>query len=131
MLGNGATFTLNTGSVGTIISLDPPEETIGEVNDDSLGTTDFHEFVAAKVADTSPLTGVAVFNGGTLPSLGTQLTGTITYPLGTGQTTGATFAGTGFFTRRKIGELALDSRVVLEFSFRFDGKTGPAYTAGS
>ena len=132
MLGNGATFVLSSGSVGTVISLDPPEETLIDVPDDNLGTTDQHEFVPGEVAETTPLSGVAVFEGGTLPALGgTPVTGTLTYPLGTGQATGANYAGTGYFNRRKVTELTLDGRVLLEFAFKYDGKTGPTYTAGS
>lgn len=132
MLANGATFTLSSGSVGTVVSLDPPEETLVDVPDDSLGTTDFHEYVPGKVADTSPLRCVAVFAAGTLPALGgTAVTGTLTYPLNTGQSTAANYAGTGYFNRRKIQELTHENRVLVEFDFRYDGKTGPTYTAGS
>lgn len=132
MLGNGATFTLSSGSVGRVISLDPPEETIVDVPDDALDTTDYHEYVPGKVAEPGAVSGVAAFAADALPALGgTPVTGTITYPVAPGDTNPATFAGTGYFSSRKVGELMLDTRILVNFTFRFDGKTGPAYTAGS
>lgn len=132
ILGNGSTFALSSGSVGIIISLDPPEETLTDVPDDALSTTGEHEMIPGLVKTIGVLTGVAIFDPDSPPPMaGAIVTGTLTYRPKAGQSNGATYAGTGYINRRKPTELALDTRVMVEFSFQFDGKTGPVYAPGS
>lgn len=132
LLGNGTTLVLSSGSVGTIVSLDPPEETLEMVPDDVLTTTVDHELIPGKLKTIGPLTGMAVFNPSSMPPMaGAVVTATITFPLDVGQSVAATYAGTAFITRRKPSAIELDTRILLEFSLQFDGKTGPVYSAGS
>ncbi len=137
VLGNGSTFTLSAGTVDTIISIDPPEETIEDVPDDHLGVQDYHELIPALVAKLGKARLTCIADLDTLagttnaPALGKVVTGTLTFNKQTGQTNGATYIGTGYLSRRKVGELVTDTRVIVEYEWQFDGKTGPAYTAGT
>ncbi len=144
MYGNGATFTVTgtNATVGTIISIDPPEESVDDISDDYLGVIDQHEMLPGLVVHQGKMRITAIFNPDTvaandvasphvLPALGIVSTGTLTFRARTGQTTGATLIGTGYLSKRKVSELATDQRVTIEFDWQFDGKTGPAYTAGS
>src|SRR5262245_53160021 len=103
LYGNGSTFTVSgtNATVGTIISIDPPEETVDDIPDDYLGVTAFHEMIPGIVArigkmglrcvvdidDLATLTTV-------VPTLGVVATGTLTFRPQTGQTNGATYIGT-------------------------------------
>jgi len=133
ILGNGTTFVLTSpaGSVGLIVSLDPEEESIVDVPDDSLATTGEHELIPGKLTAITPMKGVSVFDPDAVPAKGAVVTGTVTYPVRTGQTVGGTRAGTGYINRRKVTAIENDTRVLVEWDFQWDGKTGPAYTSGS
>ncbi len=58
---------------------------------------------------------------------------TITYPMRSGESTAATLAGTGFLIRDKSADIEVNQSGVIEgeYTVKWDGKTGPAYTAGS
>ncbi len=144
LIGNGTTFTVTgtNATVGTIISIDPPEESVEAIPDDYLGVIDYHEMIPGLVVHLSSMRITAIFNPDTnaandaasprvLPALGIVTTGTMTFRPRSGQTVGATYIGTGFLSKRKASELATDQRVTNELDWQFDGKTGPAYTAGS
>ena len=58
---------------------------------------------------------------------------TITYPLRSGESSNATLAGTGYMIRVKNGDVARNTTDVMvgEYEIKWDGLTGPTYTAGS
>lgn len=129
--GNGSTFGLSSGSVGTIVSIDPPEESIEDISDDFLGVVDYHENIPAIVARIGKMAVTCIADLDSLAALGAVVTGTLTFRPQTGQTSGAAYAGTGYISRRKVTSLETDTRVLVEYDWQFDGKTGPAYTAGT
>lgn len=144
LYGNGATFTVTgtSASVGTIISIDPAEVTVDDIPDDYLGVTAYHEFMPGLVAHLGKMRITAIIDidlpaandvasPAVIPAVGIVATGTLTFRPQTGQTAGATEIGTGYLSRRKVTELATDTRVMIEYDWQWDGKTGPAYTAGS
>lgn len=131
LLGNGTTLTLSSGSVGTVISIDPEEESIVSVPDDDLSTATNHKKLPGKLTEIGEMNIVAVFNPDAVPALKTISTATLTYQPRTGQTTGAVRAGTGYISKRKVTSIENDTRVMINLSFQFDGGTGPTYTAGS
>lgn len=144
LYGNGSTFTVTgTGaSVATIISIDPPEESIEDIPDDYLGVLAYHELIPGLVArigkmairsivDIDIIAANDVASPAVAPALGAVVTGTLTFRPQTGQTVGATYIGTGYLSRRKLTPLETDTRVEIEYDWQFDGKTGPAYTAGT
>lgn len=130
--GNGTTFVLSSGAVGTIVDFEPGEESLAVIDDDGIAQTGAHQSIFGLRPKLGPDKLMAVFNPDALPTMdGTPLTGTLTFAPRTGQTVGATRAGTGAIISRKIGKLAIDERVLMEVSFQQDGKTGPTYTSGS
>ncbi len=131
LLGNGTTLVFSAGGVGVVVSLDPEEESVASVPDDSLATVGHHEVIPGKLITAGEMSGVSVFNPDDVPALGTVVTATLTYVPRTGQTVGAVRAGTGFLTKRKVTAIENDSRILLNWSFQFNGKTDPTYTAGS
>lgn len=144
LYGNGATFTITgTGaSVGTIISIDPAEETWVDIPDDYLAVAGYHELMPGLVASLGKMTIRSIVDidviaandiasPAVLPAGGIVATGTLTFRPQTGQTSGATQIGTGYLSRRKVTALETDTRVEIEVDWQFDGKTGPAYTAGT
>lgn len=56
---------------------------------------------------------------------------TVTFPLKSGETNGATFAGTGMITRVGRPKLIVGTLMEGELDFQLDGRTGPTHTAGS
>lgn len=143
LYGNGATFALSSGAVDTIISITPGRESISVIPDVYLGMVDASESIPGLVATYEPVTINCIANPDTLPSttagigatnppaLGKVVTGTLTFRPRTGQTSGGTLAGTGFLTERQLSPLETDQRVTIEYVWQWDGKTGPAYTAGT
>lgn len=144
LYGNGATFTVTgtNATVGTIISIDPAEETVEDIPDDYLGVTSYHETIPGIVARIGKMTIRAIVDidvlaandaasPAVLPQIGITSTGTLTFRPQTGQTSGATWIGTGYLSRRQVTPLQTDTRVEIEYDWQFDGKTGPAYTAGT
>jgi hypothetical protein len=131
LLGNGTTFALSSGSVGTIISISPEEESIVAVPDDDLSTSTNHQKKPGQLTEIGEMELVCVFNPDSVPALKTVVTGTLTFAPRTGQTNGAVRAGTGFIAKRKVQSIENDVRIVVNISFQFDGKTGPTYTAGT
>lgn len=143
LYGNGSTFTVTgtNATVGTIISIDPAEETVDDIPDDYLGVASYHEMIPGLVVRLGKLTIRAIVDidvlaandaasPQVLPALGIVATGTLTFRPQTGQTSGATQIGTGYLSRRKVTPLEVDTRVEVEYDWQWDGKTGPAYTAG-
>ena len=144
LIGNGTTFTVTgtNATVGTVIAITPPEESVDDIDDDYLGVTDYHEMTPGLVAHLGKMQITSIFNPDAvaandaasphvLPALGIVTTGTLTFLARAGQTTGATLIGTGYLSKRGASELATDQRVTNQLDWQFDGKTGPAYTAGS
>ena len=56
---------------------------------------------------------------------------TLTYPVPSGQTNGATKAGTGYIASWTEGEAVVDGLMVAQGIIQFDGKTGPTFTDAS
>ncbi len=144
LIGNGSTFTVTgtNATVATIISIDPPEESVVDINDDYLGVVAYHEMIPGIVASLGKMRITSIIDIDTLaaadaaspqvvPAIGIVTTGTLTFRPQTGQNAGATYIGTGYLSKRKVSELVTDQRVTIEYDWQFDGKTGPAYTAGS
>lgn len=131
LIPNGTTFTFSAGGVGTVVSITPEEESIATIPDDNLATAGHHEVLPGKLITVTEMSGVSVFNPDDVPALGAIVTATLTYPPRTGQTNGAVRAGTGFLTKRQVTEIENDTRVLLNWSFQFNGKTDPTYTAGT
>ncbi len=131
--GHGSTITLSSsGSSFNWTSIDPGEQSLGKVATSHLGTTGFAEFIAEDLTDPGEVTIEFQYdNEATQPSEGTGETLTITFPLGSGQTTAATLVGSGFIMRNKRPPLQTNTIQSGQMVFAFDGVTGPTFTAAS
>lgn len=128
--GNGATLVLTTtGSIGRVISIPAFEEEIDAVEDNDLGTTGHDEYIPGDLTHHNEMEIPVVMTTDAPAALGVPETGTITYPLLPGQATAAKLAGTGFLVKRASGAMENNTRAEASYAWRFDGKTGPAYTA--
>lgn len=131
--GQGATLTLSsTGAVGVIRSMTLPEQTIEKLETSDLSTTDFKTYIKTDLAEPGELTAEILFNAdtGSVPTLGTPETGTVTFPIHTsGNATNATYAGSGFLTSFKLPDMQVGELQVATLTFAFDGLTDPSFTA--
>jgi hypothetical protein len=131
--GQGATLTLaTTGSIGVIRSLTLPEITIDTLDDSDLSTTGFKTYIKTDLAEPGTLQAEILWDATTndLPTLGTAETVTVTFPIHTsGNTTNATFAGTGFISSIKMPDMQMGELQVATLTVQLDGKTDPAFTA--
>jgi hypothetical protein len=67
-----------------------------------------------------------------LPALGTVETITITFPLqSSGASTAANIAGTGFLINATFPPLQSNQEMLGKIRFKYDGATGPTFTAAS
>ena len=140
MAGTGNTATLVvTGSTGwtpAITSITPGPATRAALEDTTLATTaGKNTFVPDDLVNWGDFTIEGYYDQSatviTAPIAAAPNTWTITEPLKTGENTAANVAGTAFCTeftwgQKKNGELQMFSAVA-----KWDGKTGPAFTAGS
>jgi hypothetical protein len=136
--GNLATFTLTTQTA--VASLAVTKISIGEITLDmldvsTLATTGFMEEIPSDLTAAPEVTIDYVFNqhATNIAVTGLVDTATITFPLGSAQTTTtrATFAGTGVVTAVKLPDFANGEVLMGQAKIKFDGDTGPTYTRGS
>lgn len=127
--GNQTTIALSTtGLVGNFEEIDTGEETLSDLEDSHLGSTAM-EYCPADLADKGELKFRLQFNSSrAFPDLGVVETATITFPLAPGETTPATLAGSGYLKRHKRPVQNNNQVSKQEFTFKWDGKTGPTFT---
>ena len=127
--GNSTTLTLaTTGSLGRITSVGGFEEELPEIEDNDLSSDGHMEYIFGDLIDHGEVEFPVVFDPDNMEALGVVETGTITFPLLPGQATAAKLAGTGALKKRSFGSLENNVRAEGAYVWKFDGKTGPAYT---
>lgn len=145
-VGNGATFAVTfasgTAFACTIIEGNAPTLTVADINDTNLGTTNCAESFQGSLVNpgeftaTIEFTPTSSFNYAThisVASTGLLRRGpgasTLSFPATTsGNTTKSTLTGSGFFTRFSLPQLQSDGKMVSQITFKYDGKTEPAFT---
>lgn len=133
--GNGTTISFGTsGFTADFTEIDAGEQTRPSIDDSHLGTTDQETAIPGDLYNPGEITGIFHWDqsASTFPPIdGAAETVTITYPLLSGETVNATYAGTGFVTRAK-GPVARNNELMMgEITVKWDGKTDAAFTAGS
>lgn len=130
--GNGATMVCGTsGFAANHVELDLPEETVQSISAAFFGSTKDVQ-IPGDLVSCGPITGRYVFNPtAARPTLSsTPETVTITLPkMIAASSAAATFAGTAFFTRRKLPNLQNNQLNIGEFTFQMNSDTGPTFTA--
>ena len=142
--GNGTTLTFaaNMGfgtatASMTCTTINQGEQTTGVVDVSTLATTDCMESIPSdlrEVGESSATfkwlttTAATVACQPSLPGAAGSIT--LTYPSRTGETTAATYIGTGFITGLTPPSLANGELQMGEIKWKYDGETGPTF-AGS
>jgi len=131
LTGNGASISISgfTGTVQTIAGIEHTREVMDVT---PLDAADFEEFDPAPLRNPGSVDVVYFYDSSNeAPLSGAAGTVTVTFPLKSGESTAATLSGTGFLSRAGITELNNTDKTMGEITVQWDGKTGPAYTAGS
>ena len=133
--GHGATLTFGTTS-GTFKLRGIPtnlKSSLPVVNISHMGTTTDQEVMPGDLVEHDEVECEILFEAvAGLPAPGTVETITITFPLqATGASVAASIAGTGFLTSRTFPPLQSNTEMVGRITFKFNGDTGPAFTAAS
>lgn len=133
--GAGVAITFGTNTyTGKIRSIGATEQTRGKVDSTTLDVTtaNFAKCIPADNPDPGETEVVLRWAGATAPQVfAAPETITITLPKEvSGSSSGATFAGTGFITKRR-GAPNLQRSTLNEgaYTIAWNGDTGPAYTA--
>lgn len=131
--GNTATWTFGTTSFSVNAErINGGEKTLESIEDSHLGTTGNKTFIPSDLTDDGEIQVEFQYDGGIAePALGAVETGTMTFPILAGDSAGATLAGTGFLTNFRRPTLENGQKQMGSFTFKWDGKTGPTFTAGS
>ena len=130
--GNGATLTLSTGTTGNFEQISPGEQTATPIEDSHLGTTGNSTFRAADLYDEGEVSGTYQWSSDEAPPTpNSTVTATVTWPTPSGLSTPANKAGTAIITRVKHPELVNNELQKAEITLKWDGKTGPTYTAAT
>lgn len=138
--GNGATI-IFSGNMGfgtattslSFISVSQGEEAVAVIDSSTLATTDCMESIPSDLRSVAESSGTFKFIT-TAPAVdlpGLPGTITITYPIRTGETTAASYAGTGFITGFTPPSLANGELQTGEIKWKWDGDTGPTFTVAS
>lgn len=131
-VGASLAFTSGLSFTARWRSVDAIRITNESLEDSSLASTNFMEFVPDDLDDVEEITIEFYFDAtDSLPVRRTTGTLTITFPLQDSQTSNATLVGTGFITAVDVPPLAVGERLIGSLTFKFDGKTEPAFSVAS
>ena len=129
--GNGVTIAFDADSsyFGRVTEMTLPTFSIEEIEDNDLSTTTNFEYCPADLIDHSEGSVTVAWEGEALgDAIGTLGTILITW-VGSGATTDASITGTGFVKSYDFGTTSNNARHERTYTFRWDGKTGPTFTA--
>jgi hypothetical protein len=135
--GQGATIAFSSTTFAARIEyIRIGDQTIEDLDDSVLSSTGFKEYISGDLVEPGGVTyGIMFPTSLTLPTVGgTPETATITFPLRSGaggEDTAASIAGSGYFKKLGGTELRLGTIQKAEIEFKFDGKTGPTFTASA
>lgn len=133
--GISGTLTLTGGSTFTARykSISAPSFSIDALDDTALvNSSGFYESVPDDLAKAAPITAqfYASLNDA-IPVVGAVASATITFPLQEAMVTPAIVSGSAIITRVDMPELSAGTLMMGSIELTFDGKTGPAFAAGT
>lgn len=138
--GNGATVTFAGGFTGSYTEVGGTEQDIPDILTSHLGTVAAHTYIAGDLYEPGEFDCEiialpaleALTAGAGIPTLGgAAFTVTVTYPVSTGMSTGATLAGTAYVKKRKTATLKNNELMMHTFTIKWTGVTKPAFTAAT
>jgi len=129
--GNGATLTLSGGFTANFTTLAGAEIEIPDVNTSYLGTTDYETYVPGDLKEPGEQDFELHYDPNNPPTVGVAQTCTLTYPVPSGLSNGATKTGTGYIKKFKEPDLKNNELMMATITWKWDGLTGPAYADAS
>jgi hypothetical protein len=130
--GQGTTVALTAaGSVVCARSITLPEWSMEVIDASCLSDTGFMKKIAADLTDGGEVQVTAVFELDDDPIAPTGVVDTITITLPSAGATGGVLTGTGYVTSCTLPSIEIGGLLEQQFTFTFDGVTGPTYTAGT
>lgn len=132
--GIGGVLTFSTGITLTGLrykSIGGFRESIDSLDDTALDSVGFYESCPDDLSKVDSISVEAYADFKKQIPVGDVGTITITFPQLAGEATAAVLTGTGYITDATLPPLAPGQRLMTNFNFVFDGKTGPTYTAAS
>lgn len=117
-----------------LTGLQTPQFTRKVLNTTTLSTTGQRTSIPGKLIDTEPFDISVYFDPDDIPPISAAAeTITITFPVPSGGSTGATLAGTGFLVSWVLNEQTEeeDSPMSATLTIRYDGLTDAAWTAST
>lgn len=133
-IGTGSTFTLSSTTlfVPKVRSIKLSPETVAAIDVTNMGTTGYREMIQSDLKTPGQVTLDCDYNPSLASPLGNAAqTGTLTLPIPSGGSAGATLAGTGFFISVNDADIPLEDKMGATHVWQFDGFTGPTLTAAS
>lgn len=130
--GNGASFT-KSGFTRDIVSISIGEQTIDMLDVSLLSSTGYMKKIAADLADAGTFTIEVLADGADAASTlgGAAATSTITWPLQSGESTAADIEGTAVLSGYKPPDFMNNELQTEQYTFTWDGATGPTFTASA
>ena len=136
--GHGATIAFGTtsGFTPAITRVSAISRSRGAIDVTNHATTNQKEWIPEDLWDVDELVVDYQYDQSAAtyaPIAGASETITLTWGLKTGETAGATFAGTGFLTNESSGDQVAASTdpIIGSVTIKYDGQTEAAYAAGS
>lgn len=127
--GNSATISFGTSSfTAAYTEIGGTEQELPKIMTSHLGTSTKHTYIPGDLYEPGEMDCEFQYDPDTEPPIGTVETITVTYPIPTGKTGGATLAGTGFISKRKTASLKNNELMVGTYTVCWDGLTGPTFT---
>lgn len=129
--GNGSSITMSDGFTASYTMIGGFEQEIPDIETSHLGTSTKKTFVPGDLYDPGEFEAEFQYDPNNQPSIGTTLTITITYPVPSGSSNGATTSGTGYIKKRKFPELKNNELMVGTYTVKWNGSTGPTFADAS
>lgn len=129
--GNGASITMSDGFTAAYTMIGGFEQEIPAIDTSHLGSTTKKTYRPGDLYEPGEFEAEFQYDPNNQPSIGTTLTITITYPVPSGSSNGATASGTGFIKKRKFAELKNNELMVGTYTVQWDGSTGPTFADAS
>lgn len=133
-VGTGSTVVFGTSTLFTpkITSIKLGAETVPVIDITNMGTTGYREKMQGDLKEPLAVTIETDYNPSLASILGTAAqTVTITFPIPSSGSSGATIAGTAFLSSEKDADIPLEDKMTASYVIQFDGFTGPSITSAS
>jgi hypothetical protein len=131
MNGTGTTITFGTSSYAAVLlDVKINDISVKEIDISNMGSTDYEEMEFGLLKALPSLDLEVIFDPDDIPVLGVSETVTLTFPVPSGGSTGATYAGTAAVTAFEVG-IPLEDKITANITVKFDGQTAPVWAVST